>query len=134
METTPPLIYEYSLLRYVPDIERGEYINIGLMMMCKRQRWLKVRTYLDRERILPFDPDCDFNRIRRQLEVFESCRAPGSDLPVEERYRWMASTKSAIIQTSPSHPGIIVRTGIDKESPVAALDSLFDCLFNRLVK
>ncbi len=134
METKAPLIYEYSLLRYVPDIERGEHINIGLMMMCKRMRWIKVATYLDRRRITAFDPNCDFSRLSRQLEVFENCKAPSEDLPVEERYRWMAAVKSAIIQTSPSHPGIILPPTDDSDNPRNTLDALFHRLFTRLVK
>lgn len=134
METKASLIYEYSLLRYVPDIERGEYINIGLMMMCKRLRWIKVSTYLDRNRIAAFDPQCDFDRLSCQLEVFERCKAPSPDLPVEERYRWMSAVKSAFIQTSPSHPGIILPSEFDSEDPRLTLDSLFHRLFHRLVK
>ena len=109
---TPPemekIVYEYALLRYVPDIERGEFVNIGLMMMCKRYRWLKVHLNIDQRRISALFPDADIDMLTRQSRVFTADGVPFRDLPVEERYRWLAAVKSAIIQTSPSHPGIIM--------------------------
>ena len=60
---TPPemekIVYEYALLRYVPDIERGEFVNIGLMMMCKRYKWLKVHLNIDQRRISALFPGAE---------------------------------------------------------------------------
>lgn len=123
------IIYEYCTLRYVPDIERGEFVNVGLMMMCKRHRWLRTSIHIDERRILALCPAADTERLRTQLAVFERKDVPQADLPVEERYRWMAAVKSAVIQTSPSHPGIIPT---DAASSVA-LENKFDELFKSLV-
>ena len=125
------LIYEYCLLRYVPDIERGEFINVGLMMMCKRRRWLRTALRIDEERALALAPECDLVRLRTQLGVFTRSDVPEAGLPVEERYRWMGAVKSAIIQTSPSHPGLLLLS--DGDDVRKRLDVEFDRLFARLV-
>ena len=130
-EIAEKLIYEYCLLRYVPDIERGEFINVGLMMMCKRRRWLRTALRVNEERALSLMPKCDFVRLRTQLDLFTRGDVPERGLPVEERYRWMAAVKSAIIQTSPSHPGLLLLNA--GEDPAERLDAEFDRLFTRLV-
>lgn len=119
-----PTIYEYCLLRYVPDIERGEFVNVGLLMMCKRRRWLRAATHVDTAHLSALR-GVDEDLLRRQLTVFERTDVPAYDLPVEERYRWLAAVKSAIIQTSPSHPGIL--------APGETLDTTFDRLLRTLV-
>ncbi len=81
------LLYEYSILRYVPSIEREEFINVGLMMMCKRRRWLRTAVTVSRERIMAFDPGADLATIEQQLSMFSSASAALADLPVEERDR-----------------------------------------------
>lgn len=128
------VIYEYSLLRYVPDIERGEFVNVGLIMMSKRYKWIRSEVKIDRKRISEFLPGADIECLERQLRAFEGSDIPFPDLPVEERYRWMVAAKSAIIQCSPSHPGILL---LPDEAAAAeiriALNVLFDRLFLRLV-
>lgn len=129
------IIYEYCVLRYVPDVERGEFLNVGLMMMCKRWKWLRVELLIDEARILALSPCADLPLLRRQLEMFLKKDVPSPGLPVEERYRWFAAVKSAIIQTSPSHPGIILSPNPEssEESIESALEITFADLFSRLV-
>lgn len=129
------IIYEYCLLRYVADIEREEFINVGLMMMSKRYRWIRTEIALDDAKIEGFFKISDVGLLRRQLAVFMRDDIPGCDLPVEERYRWLAAVKSACIQTSASHPGVIpVAAEITRERAWEALDKKFGELFRRLVK
>lgn len=99
-------LYEYAVIRYVPRVERGEFINIGLIMMCKRRRWLRTEVRIDADRVCSFCPTADLGLLKRQITLFERRDVPAADLPVEETYRWLTAVKSAIIQTSPSHPGI----------------------------
>lgn len=119
------LIYEYAVLRYVPDVERGEFVNVGLMMMCKRRKWLRVKLIEDWSRVRAFFPNADITLARNQFEMFLRDDVPARGLPVEERYRWLAAVKSAVVQTSPSHPGLLL--------PSASLDSTFDRLFFTLI-
>jgi hypothetical protein len=134
-DTPEKIIYEYCLLRYVPDLERGEFVNVGLMMMSKRHRWMRVGLHVDKERIERLSPKADITRLRTQLGAFSPDGVPFPDLAPEERYRWMAAVKSAIIQTSPSHPGILIAVpACGREDARRMLDSKFDELLDRLVK
>lgn len=133
-EKKPCLIYEYCILRYVADIEREEFVNVGLMMMCKRRRWMKVKLHVDEKRVKSMFMKADLERVHAQLGIFTAADVPSPGLPVEERYRWLAAVKSAIIQTSPSHPGII-RHNPDMTAPEISglLEERFKALFNRLI-
>lgn len=134
LSETQKLIYEYCLLRYVPDVEREEYVNVGLMMMCKKRRWMKVGLHIDEDRIKALSGKADIDRLKTQLALFERNDAPEAALPVEERYRWLAAVKSAIIQTSPSHPGILRHASeISPEVLTDLLSTQFHSLFSRLV-
>ncbi len=99
-------LYEYAVIRYVPRVERGEFINIGLIMMCKRRRWLRCEILINESRIKSVCPKADIALLRNQVALFSRRDVPAADLPVEETYRWLTAAKSAILQTSPSHPGI----------------------------
>lgn len=128
MNTDPTNLYEYSVIRYLPRIERGEFVNVGLIMMCKRRRWIRVAIRIPVERIALMNPPHDTATLLHQLSQFEKVAAGRKDagdmatLPVEERYRWLTAVRSASIRTSPSHPGIC-----------ADLDCTFDSLFHELV-
>ena len=100
-------LYEYAVVRYVPRVEREEFINIGLIMMCKRRRWLRGELLIDSARLRAFDPSADMEQLSRQASLFCRDDVPSPDLPVEERYRWLAAVKSAVLQVSPSHPGLL---------------------------
>lgn len=99
-------LYEYAVIRYVPRVERGEFVNVGLIMMCKRRRWLRAEVVIDSDRIRALCPTADLELLRRQVALFERRDVPAPGLPVEETYRWLTAVKSAILQTSPSHPGV----------------------------
>lgn len=99
-------LYEYAVIRYVPRVEREEFVNIGLIMMCKRRRWLRCEICIDEERIRALCPSADIGLLRRQVALFSRRDVPEPGLPVEETYRWLTAAKSAILQTSPSHPGL----------------------------
>lgn len=116
-------LYEYAVIRYVPKAERGEFINIGLIMMCKRRRWLYSEVSINEARITALYPEADIPLLRHQAALFTRSDVPGRDLPVEEVYRWLTAAKSAILRTSPSHPGICTDT----------LENTFSRLFHELV-
>lgn len=128
------IIYEYCLLRYVADIERGEFVNIGLMMMSKRYRWMRCELNIDAQRISALFRNPDIDRLRIQSSLFTRNDVPSPDITVEERYRWLAAVKSAIIQTSPSHPGLLsLPAPFIRQEAIHLLDTQFHSLFHRLV-
>ena len=120
--------YEYSVLRYVPKVEREEFVNVGLAMMCKRHRWIKVRIFLPEEKIRSLYRNADIDILSRQLQSFvdiadgDRKSGPVAEYPVEERFRWISAVKSSVIQTSRPHPGLC-----------EDLDATFDSLFDDLV-
>lgn len=119
-------LYEYAVVRYVPRVERGEYVNIGLVMMCKRRRWLRVAFSVSRDKVLALCPDADLDLLGEQLDAFASvgkgdASAIGS-LEAHERFRWLTAVRSACISTSRPHPGLC-----------SDLDTTFDELFREQV-
>ncbi|MEZ4898548.1 MAG: DUF3037 domain-containing protein [Saprospiraceae bacterium] len=118
------LVYEYAFIRYVPKVEREEFINIGVILYCKAKKFLEVKYHLDEPRMLAFYRETDFLAIRHYLETWH-CIAEGNprcspvsqqDLP--ERFRWLTATRSTIIQPSKVHPGLC-------EDPALTLDELY---------
>lgn len=116
-------LYEYAVVRYVPRVEREEFVNIGLIMMCKRRRWLRCEIRVNEQRVRALFPSADLALLHRQAALFGRNDVPEPRLPVEETYRWLTAAKSAILQTSPSHPGL----------STAPMDVTFDRLLHELV-
>ncbi len=121
-------LYEYAVVRYVPRVEREEFINVGLVMMCKRHRWLRIAIHPDFNKIAAFAPQHTPQEISNQLnglvKVAEGHSSGGTigALDVTERFRWLAAVRSACIQTSRPHPGLCDN-----------LDDTFERLFSELV-
>lgn len=101
-------LYEYSVIRIVPRVEREEFVNVGLIMMCKRVKWLHVELCPSLEKLALMAGSTDTAPLLRQLEIFPTvCAGAGAfgAMPVEERFRWLTAVKSTCIQTSRPHPG-----------------------------
>jgi Protein of unknown function (DUF3037) len=96
----------------VPWVERGECINVGVILFCPTRRFLGVLTHLDEDRLRLFAPQLPISALHQQLEHFEQICAgkEGSgflgQLSASERFHWLVSPRSTIIQTSPVHTGI----------------------------
>ena len=121
-----PILYEYAIVRYTPVVEREEFVNIGLIMMCKRRRWIKTAMHIDEERIKALFPGADIDMLRQQLESF-SLVASGKggtigELETHERFRWLTAVRSACIGTSRPHPGLC-----------HDLEATFDSIFKECV-
>lgn len=119
--------YFYSVLRLVPRVERGECFNVGVAMLCRSRRFLAVRTDLDEGKLAVLAPGVDPGIIREQLVALETVAAgeaaagPMAALEPAERFHWITSPSSTIIQPSPVHSGVTV-------DPQATLDRLYDQL------
>lgn len=130
MQSKPENLYEYAVVRFVPKVEREEFVNVGLIMMCKRRRWIRTAIVDDFTRVEAFAPESPISGhlLRKHLDAFESMASGHvsagemSAWPVEERFRWLTAVRSACIQTSRPHPGIS-----------SDLDADFDRLFAELV-
>ena len=120
-------IYDYAIVRVVPRVERGERINVGVILSCVDADFLDARIELDETRLRALDPAPDFEAIREGLATIATVCAGGEKagpigaLPQRGRFRWLVSPRSTVIQMSPVHTG---RTS----DPAKALDRLLDTM------
>ena len=104
--------FDYGVIRVVPRVERQEFINAGVVVLCAEQRYLAVRIRLDEARLKALWPGVDVAIVRRHLEAIERICAGGLDggpiakLSVKERFHWLVAARSTIIQCSPVHTGV----------------------------
>jgi hypothetical protein len=104
-------LFEYAVIRVVPRVEREEFINVGVILYCPGQSFLKVVFLIDDRRLLSFCPDTDPVEIRAYLNSLEKIcngRKEGGAigaLPLASRFRWLTATRSTVIQASKVHSG-----------------------------
>jgi hypothetical protein len=116
-------VFQYSIVRVVPRVERGECLNVGVVLLCRPRRFLAARTHLDERRLAAFAPELDPGLIRPYLDAIERVAAgdptagPIARLAKAERFHWLVAPASTIIQSSEVHTGLC-------EDPVAELDHL----------
>lgn len=112
--STPPepiVWYSYAVLRLVPRVERGEFLNVGVILFARTAEYLAAMVDLDRERLALLAPDLDLAVVERHLAAFLAICAASSEagplatLPPSERFHWLTAPRSTIIQTSPVHVG-----------------------------
>jgi hypothetical protein len=103
--------YDYAIVRVVPRVERGEFVNAGIIMSCDVERVLQARIELDEAALLALDAGVDLEVVRSTLAAIPAICAGGADagaigeLSARERFHWLVSPKSTIVQTSPVHTG-----------------------------
>lgn len=118
-----PSSYDYAVIRLVPSVERGECINIGVILFCRTRRFLGVLFHLDPHRVQALAPDLDLNAIQEHLDTFllisagDQAGGQISQLSQSERFHWLVAPRSTIIQVSPVHSGLCT-------DPQAALQHL----------
>ncbi len=105
-------LYEYAVIRIVPRVEREEFINAGIIVFCKKEKYLSCKVELNEEKLLSLYADADIEFIRQNLQAFENIAlGKKSDseigtLETPERFRWLTATRSTVIQASKVHPGL----------------------------
>ena len=117
--------FAYAILRVVPRVERGEQLNAGVVLFCRRRRFLAARVGLDERRLAALAPDLDPRSVRAHLDALARIAAGDpaggvvAALDPSERFGWLVAPSSTIIQPSPVHTGIC-------DDPQTMLDRLFD--------
>lgn len=103
--------YDYAVVRVVPRVERGEFINAGIIVSCDVERILEAAIELDEVRLLALDPQVDLRGVKEALSIIplicrggETSGAIGK-LSARERFHWLVAPKSTIVQMSPVHTG-----------------------------
>lgn len=103
--------YDYAIVRVVPHVERGEFVNAGVIVACASQGFLKAAIDLDEARLRALDPAADLEAIRAALAAIPAICAGGDGagpigrLSLRERFDWLVAPRSTSIQVSPVHTG-----------------------------
>ena len=118
--------YEYAIIQAVPRIERGEIINVGVLLYCQRRDFLAARTDLRDERLLALDPRADVPAVRSALASWGAvCTGAGAAAAMGqgERFRWLVAPRSTILRAGPVHMGLAVDPAEELDRLVALLVS-----------
>ena len=122
--------FEYAVLRVAPRVERGELVNVGVVLFCRTRRFLGVRVALGERQeaaLRALAPDVDLDAVRAHLASIEAIlegvatAGPIAALDAPERFRWVTAPSSTVIQPSDVHGGMT-------DDPVASLAELFEKL------
>lgn len=127
MPDEPRSPYQYAIIRVVPRVERGECLNAGVVLLCRSKAYIGARTELDERRLAALAPDLDPATVRAHLEAIEriargdAAGGPMAGLSIAERFHWLVSPASTIIQPSAVHTGLT-------DDPARELDHLVETL------
>ncbi len=127
MPDEPRSPYQYAIIRVVPRVERGECLNAGVVLLCRSMSYIGARTERVEGRLAALAPDTDPETVRPHLAAIERVArgdpagGPMAGLSIPERFHWLVSPASTIIQPSAVHTGLT-------DDPAAELDHLFETL------
>ena len=105
-------LFEYAIIRVVPRVEREEFLNVGVIVYCSAQNFLKTVFTLEEARLTALFPEVDVDEVREHLHAFEQISTGNEDagpiagLDIASRFRWLTAKRSTVLQTSPVHPGL----------------------------
>lgn len=119
-----PSSFDYAIIRVVPRVEREEFINVGAILFCRTRRFLGAKVEFDPARLLALAPDLNLDLIQAELALIpQICEGAGpiGQLPQPERFHWLVSPRSTIIQVSPVHCGLCI-------DPAQALEHLLETM------
>lgn len=125
-----PSVFDYAVVRVVPRVERGEFVNVGVILLCSDRRFLDAKIEVDPERLLALDSSVDLNDVGLALDAIPRVCAGGPEagpiglLTARARFDWLVAPRSTIVQTSPAHSGLC-------DDPEAALERLMDRMVRR---
>jgi hypothetical protein len=104
--------FQYAVVRVVPRVERGEFVNAGVVLFCRTRDYLAARIAFDEARLAALSPALDVAEIRSHLDAIVRVAAgdpeggPLARLDQSERFHWLVAPSSTMIQTSPVHTGL----------------------------
>lgn len=105
-------LYEYSVIRVVPRVEREEFLNVGIIVFCKKAKFIKMLYTIDMAKMELFSGDLDLEQLELNLESFQKIAhgtkqgGPIAQFDIPSRFRWLTALRSSAIQTSRPHPGL----------------------------
>lgn len=105
-------LYEYAVIRVLPVVEREEFLNVGIVLFCKKANFIKVHFNIDEAKLNCFLGNVDIEQLRLNLYSFEKIAygekdgGPIAAQDIPSRFRWLTAVRSSAIQTSRPHPGL----------------------------
>lgn len=105
-------LYEYAVIRVVPRVEREEFLNVGIIIFCKKAKFIKMHYTVDNAKLLMFSADFDSEQLEINLASFQKIAEGGKsggpigEFDVPSRFRWLTAIRSSAIQTSRPHTGL----------------------------
>lgn len=121
-------LFEYAVIRVVPRVEREEFINVGIIVYCAKQKFLGVMFELNVEKLAVFCKETDVAVLKKNFQAFERICIGGElsgtigQLDIASRFRWLTAMRSTVLQTSRAHAGFCTDAKVTMEK-----------LFNELV-
>jgi hypothetical protein len=106
-----PCTYDYAIVRVVPRVERGEFVNVGAIVSSDAASYLAAGFAVDEARLRTLDPHIDLNAVHAALAAIAAVCSGGDaagaigKLSLRERFHWLVAPRSTIIQTSAVHTG-----------------------------
>lgn len=106
------LSYQYVVLRCVPRVDREEFLNVGVVIYCQSADYLDVAWHVDRERLGVLDPRIDLDQVCEALAFIDGICAgderagAAADEPIGQRFGFLRSPKSTVLQPGPVHGGL----------------------------
>lgn len=97
--------YEYAIIRVVPDVARGESVNVGVLLYAQRATFLAAAVHLDEARLLALHPGLDLEAVAASVRAMADCSTRPGESP-GQRFRWLTMPRSTVVQTSPIHTGL----------------------------
>lgn len=109
----PALVpFDYGVIRVMPRVERGEFINVGVIVFCRTKRFLQARLAYDEHRLHTFAPALEWEPVLTQLSYIPQICEGGAEsgpigaMPLADRFYWLTAPRSTVIQCSPIHSGL----------------------------
>ena len=118
------VVFDYAVLRAVPRVDRGESVNVGVLLYCQDRDVLAARVAVDEARLRALDPSVDVDAVRTAAEALRlTClgEGPAGATSLGQRFRWLTAPRSTVVHAGPVHSGLT-------RDPEAELDRLLTAL------
>ncbi|WP_291725870.1 DUF3037 domain-containing protein [Bernardetia sp.] len=117
--------FKYAIIRIVPKVEREEFFNVGVILFCKRKKYMDIKYSIDKEKLKAFSCQVELNVLEEYLNAWKLiCKGDSSSgkigqLEISERFGWLTASRSTIIQSSKTYSGLLIE-------PQKMLDIIFE--------
>ena len=117
--------FKYAIIRIVPKVEREEFFNVGVILFCKRTKFLDIKYHIDEEKLNAFSPEIEYGILNDYLKAWKlicegnASGGPIGKLDLSDRFGWLTACRSTVIQSS------ITRSGLSFD-PQLELEDIFN--------